>query len=201
MKRSRLTHVGALAVLVAAAAGMTQAEATTLEPRNVAALAMAAQDIVVGTVSRVSEGRQGRLSYTQVEVDVSEVIQGAPARTLTFRQVGAIAPAGPANGRRYIGEIPGMPRYTPGESVILFLGRTSSLGFRATIGLQQGKFTVQAGNAVNETGNQGLFSSVPTGNATLTEKQKAMLATRQGGVHARTFIDFVRQGVQQRWWR
>ena len=196
-----LNRTAAVAVLLASAAAIGPVGALTMAPRNVAALASAAQDIVVGTVSKVSEGRQGRLVYTQVEVEVSEVVQGRPARTLTFRQFGGLGAQETVSGRRFIGRIEGMPTYAAGESVILFLSRTSSLGFRAPIGLQQGKFTVLAGNAVNEVGNLGLFKGVTTGSTALSGKQQAMLATRQGGVRADTFIEFVRQGVQKRWWK
>jgi len=180
---------------------VTPGFATSMAPQNLAALAKSAQDIVVGDVTRITEGRQGNMRYLEVEVSVSEAILGTPGRTLKFRQFGTQAKQPVENGRRFIGQLPSMPQYTVGENVILFLGRTSSLGFRTTIGLQQGKFTVLSGNAVNAFQNNGLFKNVPTGGATLTEKQQAMLATRQGGVHAGTFIDFVRQGVQKHWWK
>jgi len=180
---------------------VTPGFATTMAPQNLAALAKSAQDIVVGDVTRITEGRQGNLRYLEVEVSVSEAILGTPGRSLKFRQFGVQAKQPVENGRRFIGQLPSMPQYTVGENVILFLGRPSSLGFRTTIGLQQGKFTVLSGNAVNAFQNNGLFKNVPTGGATLTEKQQAMLATRQGGVHAGTFIDFVRQGVRKHWWK
>ena len=201
MRGRFFTRTVALAVLLVSAASIAPLGALTMAPRNLAALAGTAQDIVVGTVSKVTEGRQGRLTYTQVEIEVSEVVQGTPARTLTFRQVGGLGAQEAVSGRRFVGRIDGMPRYAVGESVILFLSRTSSLGFRAPVGLQQGKFTVLAGNAVNEVNNLGLFKGVATGATAPSSRQQAMLATRQGGVHAETFIDFVRQGVQKHWWK
>lgn len=201
MKATGHRWTGLLAVLAVAALGVTPGLAMSMAPQSVADLTRAAHDIVVGTVSRVTEGRQGSLPYIEVEVSVSETIQGAPARTLTFRQPGLQARQEAAGGRRFVGLIPGMPVFAAGENVILFLGPTSSIGFRTTVGLEQGKFAVAAGNAANATGNAGLFRGVTTGSVTPSEKQAAMLATRQGGVQARTFIDFVRQGVQQHWWK
>ena len=189
------------AFLAVAAAGVAPVLATSMAPQTIADLTRGSHDIVVGTVSRVTEGRQGSLPYVEVEVSVSETIQGAPARTLTFRQPGLQSRQVASGGRRFVGLIPGLPQYAAGEQVILFLGPTSSRGFRTTVGLEQGKFGVTAGNAVNAAGNAGLFRGVTTGAGTPTEKQAAMLATRQGGVQARTFIDFVRQGVQQHWWK
>jgi len=201
MKETRHVWTDLLAGLAVAALGVTPGLATSMTPQSVAELTRASHDIVVGTVSRVTEGSQGNLPYLEVEVSVSETIQGTPARTLTFRQPGLQSRQEAANGRRFVGLIPAMPGFTAGENVILFLGPTSSMGFRTTVGLEQGKFAVAAGNAANAAGNTGLFRGVTTGTVTPTEKQAAMLATRQGGVHARTFIDFVRQGVQQHWWK
>jgi hypothetical protein len=94
-----------------------------------------------------------------------------------------------------------MPQFESGESVILFLGRLSPFGYRTTVGLQQGKFTVRAGYAENAAENSGLFTNLTTGGAPLTGDQRALIATRHGGVPARTFIDFVRQGVEHHWWK
>lgn len=201
MSKLWIRCMGLMAAMSLVGLAVTSGFATTMAPQNLAALAKSAQDIVVGDVTRISEGRQGNLGFLEVEVSVSEAILGTPGRTLKFRQFGAQAKQPVENGRRFIGQLPSMPQYTVGENVILFLGRPSSLGFRTTIGLQQGKFTVISGNAVNAFQNNGLFKNVPTGGATLTEKQQAMLATRQGGVHAGTFIDFLRQGVQKHWWK
>jgi len=201
MSKLWLRCMGLMAAMGLTGLAVTPGFATTMAPQNLAALAKSAQDIVVGDVTRITEGRQGNMRYLEVEVSVSEAILGTPGRTLKFRQFGVQAKQPVENGRRFIGQLPSMPQYTVGENVILFLGRPSSLGFRTTIGLQQGKFTVLSGNAVNAFQNNGLFKNVPTGGATLTEKQQAMLATRQGGVHAGTFIDFLRQGVQKHWWK
>lgn len=201
MSKMWIRCMSLVAAMGIAGLAVTPGFATSMAPQNLAALAKSAQDIVVGEIARITEGRQGNLPYLEVEVNISEAIQGTPGRTLTFRQFGMQSKQSEENGRRFIGQIPSMPQFTVGESVILFLGRPSSLGFRTTVGLQQGKFTVLSGNAVNAFQNNGLFKNVPTGGATLNDKQKAMLATRQGGVHAGTFIDFVRQGVQKHWWK
>jgi len=201
MSKLWIRSMGLMAVIGIAGLAASPGFATSMEPQNLAALAKSAQDIVVGDVTRISEGRQGNLPYLEVEVNVSEAIQGTPGRTLKFRQFGMQSKQPVESGRRFVGQLPSMPQFSVGENVILFLGRPSSLGFRTTIGLQQGKFTVLSGNAVNAFQNNGLFKNVPTGGAALSEKQQAMLATHQGGVHARTFIDFVRQGVQKHWWK
>jgi hypothetical protein len=204
MKRLILACAGLAAGLLAGGSGfgsVLAASPPAPPPQSVADLVKGSHDIVVGTVVRVTEGREGYVPYTEVEMSVSETLRGRPARTLTFRQIGLQAPQPVESGRRSTGQAPGMPQYIVGESVVLFLGPLSSDGFRTTVGLQQGKFTVQAGKVANALDNSGLFIDVTAGSASLTAEQRAMLATRQGGVDARTFIDFVRQGVQQRWWK
>ena len=111
-----------IAVMSLAGLAVAPGFATTMAPQNLAALAKSAQDIVVGDVTRITEGRQGNLSYQEVEVSVSEAILGTPGRTLKFRQFGVQAKQPVENGRRFIGQLPSMPQYTVGENVILFLG-------------------------------------------------------------------------------
>jgi hypothetical protein len=103
-------------------------------------------------------------------------------------------------GRIYVGGVAGLPHYTKGEYVLLFLGPESPAGFRTTIGLGQGKFGISAGNAMNQSGNRDLFLSVSTNRAPLTDKQRAMLATTKGVVSADTLVGLVQRAVSENWW-
>jgi hypothetical protein len=93
-----------------------------------------------------------------------------------------------------------MPRYTPGESVVLFLGRSSSLGLRTTLGLGQGRFTQHGGTLQNEIANSGLFKGVDFGSKRMNDKEKFMITTPQGGVDTATFTTLVRRAVNEKWW-
>jgi hypothetical protein len=189
----------ALLALAAAGIGLGSGLAAPSAPQNVADLTVAADEIVAGTIVKVRQGTEGYVPYTEVRMSIAETIKGSPRQTLSFRQLGI--PSSPSTAGGPAGEAPGMPQFESGESVILFLGRPSPFGYRTTVGLQQGKFTVRAGYAENATGNSGLFANLTTGGAPLTGEQRALIAIRHGGVPARTFIDFVRQGVEQHWWK
>lgn len=92
-----------------------------------------------GTVTRTDvvalQGQATRL-VTDITFSVAEVVKGralAPDPTFTLRLIG-----GARNGLEL--RIPGMPRFTPGDEVLLFLERTDD-GFALT-GLSQGRFEV-----------------------------------------------------------
>lgn len=197
--------IAAIAVIGLAA---TAGHASTVQPRNLAQMVQDAQEIVVGTVSAVNEGRQGSLPYVEVELDVKEAIKGGSHLdknsgdnvTLTFRQIGLQTQEAPENGRIYLGLAVGVPRYSEGEHVVLFLGRESANGFRTTVGLEQGKFNVRAGGVVNASQNAGLFKNLPSMPGARSNAENAMLSTREGAVGATAFVGLVRQAVNGKWW-
>lgn len=202
MKFRRLNMAALLVAAAAMCAGVVPAGATSMDkPLNLAALVQSSHDIVTGSVSKISQGRRGSMPYTEIEVAVDKTILGNAAGTVTFRQLG-LQSAGPEdNGRLYIGNLPGMPKYTVGEQVILFLGKPGQSGFRTTVGLQQGKFTVLGGNAENAFNNRGLFNALPmSGKVHLDDKQISMLATQEGVIGAGTFVAFVERAVDENWW-
>ncbi len=187
---------GALALVAILA---EPASATTLgRPLNVADLVRRSSDIVVGTVTRVADGQTGGLAVVEVELDVKESIRGAARGRLNFRQLAPRAPERRADGRRYLGLVPGMPSYAKGDSVLLFLGPEGSRGLRTTVGLQQGRFELRAGQAENGVSNQGLFRGVTARPQDAGEA--AMLATARGGVRADALIGLVRRAVAEQWW-
>jgi hypothetical protein len=141
-----------------------------------------------------------QLPYTEVTVKVSESILGTSGATLTFRQFGLQTALPAVDGRRYAGLVAGMPQYTVGEHVVLFLGKTSSLGYRTTIGLGQGKFDLRGGNLQNEVNNSGLFQNINLGRKHLDDKERHLVTTTQGAVGADTFLSFLRRAVTEKWW-
>lgn len=199
--RRRRPGLGVFLVAVAAASpGVARGVDSPAARRNLVSLTKDAQDIVVGDVVRINEGLEGYVPYVEIELKVSETLKGARRRSLTFRQLGLLPKESADDGRRASDRTLDMPRFALGESVILFLEPPSSTGFRTTVGLQQGKFTVREGLALNTLENVGLFNGVTAGDQKLDSHQQAMLATRRGGVQAATLIDFVRRAVRQHWW-
>ena len=201
MTRSRIRIVAALAATAVAALAAPLSHATTMSgPVNIAQMVHDAPVIVSGTVTSVRTTRTGNMNHVEVTLDVARGIRGASEGTLTFRQIGLAAPEGMGDGRIYVGGVAGMPQYAKGEHVLLFLGPESRAGFRAPIGLGQGKFDIAGGNAMNESGNRDLFRAVSTNRAPLNEKQKAMLATTKGVVSAETLVGLVQRAVDEDWW-
>ena len=198
--RFRKAGITVLLVAMSVAIGISSIDASTVAPRNLAEIVGSADDIVVGTVTVVEEGRQGNLPYVEVEFQVRETIKGVDRQTLTFRQIGVLAPQPAENGRIFAGITAGMPRYEVGEKLVLFLGPESASGLRTTVGLHQGKFSIRGGSVSNGFGNAGLFVDMPETPGDRTQAETAMLATREGSIAAGTFVNFVRQAVDSGWW-
>jgi hypothetical protein len=199
--RLRFTTIAAALIALGAAwlAGPPSFALST-NPFTVADLIRQADQIVAGTVTAVSEGTDGRgLPYTQVELKVAESIRGNARGTMTFRQFGLQTPRAAANGRTFIGVVAGMPRYAKDQQVLLFLSRTSTIGFRTTLGLEQGRFELRGGNAHNGANNAGLFRGVDLSSRTLSSKEKFLAATDQGALNADTFLALVRRAVNESW--
>jgi hypothetical protein len=175
--------------------------ALSTKPINVADMIRLSDQIVTGTVTKVDQGTDERgLPYTEIQLKVAESVRGSAGGTLTFRQFGLQTPMPAANGRRFIGLVAGMPRYEKNEQVVLFLSRASSIGFRSTIGLEQGRFTLRGGNFENGANNAGLFQGVDFTGITLDAKESSLVATQQGAVSADTFMKVVRRAVHENWW-
>ena len=138
---------------------------------------------------RVVEQPGRRMPVTEVTFQVDRTLKGRPGGTLTIRQ-----PGGPsAAGERSVG-ILGLPRFQPGEEVILFLYGESASGLTSPVGLGQGKFTVHTDKegrrwAVNEYGNRNLFreTSEETG-----ERRGPATKRAPGGIPADALLESVR---------
>jgi hypothetical protein len=200
----RFRSVSAAAALLALGVAFLAApasHASSAKQVNVADLVRMSDQIVAGTVAAVDQGIDERgLPYTQIQLKVAESIRGNAGATLTFRQFGLQTAQPAANGRKFLGLVAGMPRYAKGEQVVLFLTPTSALGFRTTIGLEQGRFSLRAGNFSNGANNAGLFRNVDLSNARLDAKEDGLVTTEQGAVNADTFLGFVRRAVAEKWW-
>lgn len=146
-----LSALLALAVLPAQAqrGGQTR-------PRALDQLAQEAALIVRGHVisARVEPHPQlSNLMTVVVSMNVQETLKGTPRKQIEFRQ--------------YIWDIRDQldaARYLKGEDMVLLLGPVSPYGLTSPVGLEQGRFRIQADRsgqtvAVNGRGNLGLFES------------------------------------------
>ncbi len=136
----------ALAAICAALALV--AHAATLVRLSDAELVTHGEQVVLGTVSRVStswedpDGDGVSQIYTTVELKVEQSLAGnaRPGETVTFRQLG-----GRIGNIEY--KIPGLPRFTEGASTLLFLeGSLTNPNFSPVVGLAQGTWNVRREN-------------------------------------------------------
>jgi hypothetical protein len=169
---------------------------------NLVDLLAEAETIIHGDVIDVTDGVRGGVPYTQVKLRVRETFRGnAGGEEFTFRQFGLLRPRKMSGGRMMLMTTPaGWATYDSGQEVVLFLHAEASMtGLRAPIGLEQGKFELSAGNALNQSNNFNLFADMEINNAKLTEKDQTMLHTTQGPLNAQAFLDLVRRAVTENW--
>ena len=172
-------------------------------PRNFTQLVAEARLIVVAKVVRVTDGinPQG-VPYTEVTLDVAECPKGglASGERPSFRQYGLVAPRKLPNGRMLNTVSPKeFPRWQEGEQVVAFLlAPVRSTGLQTTVGLEQGKFSLLDGRAVNGLDNRGLFAGVRVADTLLDARERAMLESR-GPVDAATFVRLVDRAVRGDW--
>jgi hypothetical protein len=136
MNRFRLSLVVAVSVL---ALGASQAAfATTVQKLSLIDLAKKSDSIVRARVDdAVSSWDAGHKEiYTYYTLRVLEPVKGRKDETtITLRQIG-----GTVDNIASI--VPGMPSFTKGEEVIVFLTQKDASGYPWVMGLQQGKYSI-----------------------------------------------------------
>ena len=193
-----------ICVLLAAFAfaGVMPTDASKVKRRNIADLVSLGDQIIVGKVTRVTDGLDANsMPFTEVTVHVSETYKGSASGTYTFRQFGLTKPMDMGDGRVNLNVTPdGWPTYSEGEKVVLFLYKAApQTGLRTTVGLFQGKFTVRDGYVANEINNQGLFDNVNVDRRQLSGKEKEMVQSKAGKIPEEMFYGFLRKSVDQKW--
>ncbi len=190
-----------MAVAGMMAVGLPLAGSSVLH-RNVAQITHLAKDIVVARIVSVSDGLSDRnVPYTEVSIAIDRTIKGDKSGAYTFRQFGLLKPMPMGGGLMNLNVTPaGWPQYRVGEEVMLFLYNEASItGLRTTVGLFQGKFTIESGVIANGAMNQGLFNGVSVPRAQLSDAERALLTSPSGPVNASAFISFIQKGVDGDW--
>jgi len=178
------------------------AQATTVKHRNIVDLIALSDIIVSGTVVFVTDGLDANnFPYTEITMSLDESIRGGENGTFTFRQYGLLAPRDMGDGTTKLNTtLDGWPRYAQDQEVILFLYKASPVnGFRTTVGLLQGKFTVDGASLANAINNRGLFQGVSVDEDVLSAQELKMFQTEEGVLNRESFITFVRKAVDQGW--
>lgn len=138
MRRGAGRLAVALAIVVGIAGSSAAMDVRRLELDEVVARA---DCIVHGTVASIVSGRDGDgIPATWVTLDVEECLKGGTGPSLTVKQVGVQDPM--PDGTLF--RIPGLPRYRPGDEVVLFLHAPSGRGFTSPVGMAQGYYRVEA---------------------------------------------------------
>jgi len=134
-EKSSIAVICALAIGLLCWVPLSPARATTLEHMSVAQMARASQEIVRARCVGNSVGWDEGEIWTFTTFRVEEVWRGHAAGPITVRLLG---------GRtgQLTSLVAGVPRFLPGEEVVLFLQRTSRGDF-SIVSWEQGTFRIR----------------------------------------------------------
>jgi len=117
----------------------TLSHATTVRRLTLDETVQRADRIVHATVTEMHSGRDDAgLPATWITLQIAETLKGAQRKQLTIKQYGVAEPL--ADGS--VARIAGLPRYAPGDEVVLFLHPDSRRGFTSPVGLGQGCYRI-----------------------------------------------------------
>ena len=191
---------------------------TNVLRQNLGQLTEIADIILVGKVVELTDGlAEDNLPYTEITFEVSRLIKaGDPnfgtrpqwghrrlrnlprPRTFTYRQFGLLKPRDMGDGKALAVTLDGFPKYAMNEEVMVFLYKPAGLsGFRTTVGLAQGKFSIKKGKMVNRINNRHLFANMEIEREKLRVEERHMLTQRSGPLDANMVINLVSRAVKE----
>lgn len=189
--------------MVLGLAAWPAAQASQLVPQNLKQMIHASALIVTGEVSKLSDGIQDGVPFTEVTLKVKGSVKRDLAKdsSYSFRQYGLLKPRKMADGRYLLpARIEGMATWKPGENVTVFLNRPSPRnGLTSPVGLAQGKLTAGGTQTANSFNNRGLFSGMTVEPGALNANEAAMLASRGGPVETGVLLQLVKKAVREQW--
>lgn len=120
--------------------------ATSVLPVDLGQMIDGAAVAFQGTVmdSRTGRDPQSGLLVTMTTFRVDDVLKGTLGSSYTIKQIG-----GTDSSSNMHFKVHGVPKYTVGESYVLFMNGVSSAGFTSPVGLSQGRFLIQDGQVGN----------------------------------------------------
>jgi len=195
-------HRGAtlLVSIVLMTLSLNVAYAKSVSKQNLVQLMTHTDSILVGTVSKKSDGFYQGLPYTEITLDVGQSLKGQHGSTYSFRQFGLIEPKSMGDGRVNLMVTPaGWPTYATGEQVMLFLHKPASeTGFQTTAGLTQGKFTIRGNKITNDINNDSMFAGVKI-NGKLSPTQQDLVNQPGGSYAVNDFFALIKTAVEENW--
>jgi hypothetical protein len=190
-------------VLLLAAFWVAPLQASQLVPQNLKQMIDAADVIVTGKVSKVTDGIDNGIPFTEVTMQVDSSIKREMAANshYSFRQYGLLKSRKMIDGRYLLStKIEGMATWTVGEKVTTFLNKPASRsGMRTPVGMAQGKFTYSGSQAANSFDNRNLFKGMTVDPSVLSARESAMLAKPAGSVDGDVLVNLVKRAVKERW--
>jgi hypothetical protein len=181
MNRFRLFLVVAIAAL--ALVGAQAAFATTVQKLTLQELTKKSDSIVMARVDdAVASWDAGHKEiYTYITLSVLQPVKGNKGgTTITLRELGGTVD-------NVISIVPGMPSFTKGEEVVVFLTQKDAAGYPWVMGLQQGKYSVTTGkNGVKMVRND------LAGTELLTKDGKHVDSTSAPDMPLNAFIDGIK---------
>ncbi|HEY1091091.1 MAG TPA: hypothetical protein VGE47_08375 [Burkholderiaceae bacterium] len=182
---------------------LPQAQASQLVPQNLKQMIQAADIIVSGDVTKVSDGIDRGVPFTEITLKVKGSIKRDLAKdsSYKFRQYGLLKNRKLGNGQYLLASrIEGMPSWTVGEKVTAFINKPSAkTGLTSTVGLAQGKLTGSGSTVANSFDNRGLFKGMSVDANVLSPMEAAMLAKNSGGIEGGVLTNLVKRAVKERW--
>ena len=190
-------------VLILAATAAMPSHASQLVPQNLKQMIDAADVIVTGKVTGITDGMENGLPFTEVTMKVDSSIKRdmAANSTYKFRQYGLLKARKLQDGRYLLPtKIEGMATWTVGEKVTTFMNVPARRTRMTTpVGMAQGKFTYSGSQAANSFDNRNLFKGMSVDAGKLNSKESAMLAKPAGAVEGEVLMNFVRRAVKEQW--
>jgi hypothetical protein len=190
-------------ILGLAALAASQAQASQLVPQNLKKMIQVSDVIVTGEVSKVTDGIQDGVPYTEVTLKVKSSLKHDLAKdsSYRFRQYGLLKPRKMADGRYLLpAKIEGMATWKVGENVTTFLNHPSPRnGLTTPVGLAQGKLTAGGTKMTNSFNNRDLFKGMTVDPTALNANEAAMLASRGGPVETGVLLQLVKKAVNEQW--
>jgi len=192
-----------MSAVVLCATAVTPLHASQLVTQNLKQMIQEADVIVTGEVSKVTDGVENGLPFTEVTMKVNSSIKRDLAlnSNYSFRQYGLLKPRKLQDGRYLLAtKIEGMATWTVGEKVTTFMNKPASRTRMSTpVGLAQGKFTYSGAQVANSFENRGLFKGMSVDPSVLNAKEAAMLAKPAGPVEGEVLMNFVNRAVNEKW--
>jgi len=162
-----------------------------------------AEVIVTGKVSKITDGIENGIPFTEVTMQVDSSIKREMAANsnYSFRQYGLLKARKLQDGRYLLPtKIEGMATWTVGEKVTTFMNKPATHTRMTTpVGMAQGKFTYSGSQTANSFDNRNLFKGMSVDPGKLNAKESAMLAKPAGSVEGEVLINLVKRAVKEQW--